>query len=180
MTEHFCTFQRNDKKYSIRYLLTCSGFSFYSCQESHLVKLIKPASQEERRQKQRNVNSELRGEGYNVPGGVGNEVRCCKRRQEGAGRRRNLAYSVYTIIWGIRELRWQDKSNQKAETIKKRQANHVLLTNCMHWSHQTVCLNPGDITGMTIRSQVEDFSKLNSLNMRRSQGGVLSLTKKGK
>lgn len=54
-------------------------------------------------------HSELRGEGYNVPGvggGVKNEVRCCWRRQEGAGRRRNLAYSVYTTIWGIRELRW--------------------------------------------------------------------------
>lgn len=57
MTKHFCTFQRNDKKYSIRLLLTGSGFSFYSCQESHLVKLIKPACQEEREKEQRNVNT---------------------------------------------------------------------------------------------------------------------------
>lgn len=57
MTKHFCTFYRNDRKYSIRSPLTCSGFSFYSCQESHLVKLIKPACQGERGKEQRNVNT---------------------------------------------------------------------------------------------------------------------------
>ena len=57
MTKHFCTFQRNDKKYCIRLLLTGSEFSFYSCQESHLVKLIKPACQGERGKEQRNVNT---------------------------------------------------------------------------------------------------------------------------
>lgn len=121
----------------------------------------------ERKRAEKCKHRELRGKGGYVSG-VGNGVRCCWRRQEGAGRRRYVAYSVYTIIWGMRDLRWEDKSNPNAETIKKRQANCVLLTNCMHWSHYTACLNPGDITGTMIRNQVEDFSKLNFLNIRNS------------
>ena len=54
-----------------------------------------------------------------------------------------LQYNEHTIIWGIRDSKWQDKSNQNAETIeaermKKRQAIPVLLTDCLHWSHHTV------------------------------------------
>lgn len=130
MTKHFYTFQRNDKKYSIRLLLTGSEFSFYGCQESHLVKLIKPACQEKRGKEQRNVNAAswegrvmfFWGMKWDVAGGKKEEV----------GRRRSLAYNEHTIIWGIRDSTWQDKSNQNAETIeaermKKRQAIPVLL-----------------------------------------------------
>lgn len=66
---------------------------------------------------------------------LGNKVSW--RRQDRAGRRRKLAQSKRPIIWGIKHLRWQDKSNQNAETMK-RQATHVLLTNCTHWSHKRV------------------------------------------
>ena len=53
-------------------------------------------------------------------------------KKEEVGRRRSLAYNEHTIIWGIRDSTWQDKSNQNAETIeaermKKRQAIPVLL-----------------------------------------------------
>ena len=143
MTKHFYTFQRNDKKYSIRLLLTGSGFSFYGCQESHVVILIKPACQKKRGKEQRNVNTaswERRvmfflGMKWDVAGG----------KKEGVGRRRSLAYNEHTIIWGIRDSKWQDKSNQNTETIeaermKKRQAIPVLLTDCLHWSHCTVWL----------------------------------------
>lgn len=143
MTKEFSTFQRNDRKCSVRLLLTCSGFSFYSCQESHLVKLIKPACQGERKRAEKCKHSELGGEG-NVF--LGNEVRCHYRRQQGVGGRRNLAYSEHTILRGIRDSRWQDTRNHNAETIKeegmkRKQAIHVLLTYCLHWLHCTVCLN---------------------------------------
>lgn len=141
MTTHFCAFYRNDKNYSIRLLLTCSGFSFYSCQESHLVKLIKPACQEQREKEQRNVSTaslEVRA----ITFFLGRKwVRWLWGREERVGRRRSLVYTEHTIIWGIRDVRWQDKSNQNAETIKKRQAIHVLLTNCTHWSHYRVWPN---------------------------------------
>lgn len=38
-------------------------------------------------------------------------------KKEAAGRR-SLAYNEHTIIWGIRDSKWQDKSNQNAETIE--------------------------------------------------------------
>lgn len=85
MTTHFCAFYRNDKNYSIRLLLTCSGFPFYSCQESHLVKLIKPACQKERGKEQRNVNTaslEARAITFFF---LGKKVRCLWGRRRGWG-----------------------------------------------------------------------------------------------
>lgn len=56
----------------MRLRLTDPGFSFFSCQKSHLVKLMKPACQAGRGKEQGNVNRpSLEGEGNVV---LGNEV----------------------------------------------------------------------------------------------------------
>lgn len=90
----------------------------------------------ERKRAEKCKHSELRGEGDHVF--LGNQVRCLWGRQERAGRRRDRADSERTLIGSIRDLRWQDKSNQNAETRKKRQSSHVLLADSTHWSHYMV------------------------------------------
>lgn len=67
----------------------------------------------ERKRAEKCKHSGLRGERDVF---LGNEVRCHWGKEEGAGRRRNLAYNEHTIIWGIRDSRWQDKSKQNAGT----------------------------------------------------------------
>lgn len=53
------------------------------------------------------------------------------------GRRRSLAYNEHTIIWGIRDSTWQDKSNQNAETIEAEKNEEKASYAC---APKTVCV----------------------------------------